>query len=87
MTSEQRIEALEKKVEELKKQLEDINKCTSCSIDALRADVHSALNQTSHELLCGGLTENTAINKTVFSKIENEIMNATFAGNISLSCN
>ncbi|MEQ0263477.1 hypothetical protein ABLV66_01960 [Klebsiella sp. CN_Kp073] len=85
MTSEQRIEVLEQKVEALKKQLEDVTKSTSCSIEALRADVHSALNQTSQELLCRGGTENTAQNKTVFNKIENEMMNATFSGIISLA--
>lgn len=45
MTSEQRIEALEKKMEALKKQLEDVIKSTSCSVNALRADIHSALRQ------------------------------------------
>ncbi|MET4981065.1 DUF5320 domain-containing protein [Klebsiella aerogenes] len=39
MTSEQRIEVLEKKLEALKKQLEDTIKYTSCSVDAIRADV------------------------------------------------
>ncbi|MCF6688276.1 hypothetical protein [Raoultella terrigena] len=88
MTSEQRIEVLEKKVEALKKHLEDFIdaiKSTGCSVNALSAEVHSGLNQVSQELLCRGLTENTAKNKTVFNKIENEMMNATFSGVISLA--
>lgn len=42
MTSEQRIEVLEQKVEALKKQLEDVAKSTSCSVEALRADIYLA---------------------------------------------
>lgn len=46
MISEQRIEVLEEKVEALKKQLEDAIdaiKSTSCSVNALSAELHSAL--------------------------------------------
>ncbi|MEQ4874001.1 hypothetical protein ABN151_00400 [Klebsiella oxytoca] len=52
MTSEQRIETLEKKVEELKKQLEDVIKSTSCSVNAMRADIlalsHNNGSRISH---------------------------------------